>query len=177
MPPLGQTTPDNNPRRARWVDIIRQHLLPGLSLLEHHSAGALEIWTVLSLLPIEQRYQLYGEWKDTLYRRVPALSVRKAEAERDVKSILRRLSTENVKKLGKTLARVAHTNPTIIFAVMLGQVQSYDNLIVPVIDAARYLSDFGYDVLTFSLLDALCSGKSKTKEDGTSVALWLQSAS
>jgi THO complex subunit 2 len=168
-----QDTPDN-PRLSRWIDIVRQYLLPGISLLEHHSAAALQLWTVLSLFPIEKRYQLYGEWKDTLYRRIPALSVRKAEAERDVKSILRRLSTENVKKLGKTLAKVVHTNPTIIFAVVLNQVQSYDNLIIPVVDAARYLSEFGYDVMTFSLLDALSSGKSKTKEDGTSVALWLQ---
>lgn len=153
---------------------MRQFLLPSISLLEHHTAAALELWRVLSLLPIEKRFQLYGEWKDTLYRRIPALAVRKAEAERDVKSILRRLSTENVKKLGKTLAKAAHTNPTITFGVALNQVQSYDNLIVPVVEAARYLTDFGYDVLTFSLLDALATNKSKTKEDGTSVSLWLQ---
>jgi THO complex subunit 2 len=120
---------------------------------------------------------MYGEWKDSTYRRIPALSVRKAEAERDVKGILRRLSTENVKKLGKTLAKVAHTNPTIIFAIALNQVQSYDNLILPVVEVARYLTEFGYDVMTYSLLDALSSGKTKTKDDGTSVALWLQGES
>jgi THO complex subunit 2 len=162
---------------SRWVDLVRTHLLPAVALLESHSVAAIEIWTVLVHLPIEKRYELYGEWKDTTYRRIPALSVRKAEAERDVKSILRRLSTENVKKLGKTLAKTAHTNPTIIFAIVLNQVQSYDNLIVPVVDAARYLSEFGYDVMTFSLLDALSSGKAKTKEDGTSVAMWLSGES
>lgn len=123
---------------------------------------------------METRFALYGEWKDTLYRRIPALQVRKAEAERDIKSLLRRLSTENVKQLGKTIAKVAHTNPTIIFGVVLNQVQSYDNLIRPVVEAARYYTEFGYDVFAYSLLDALSSGKSKTKEDGTSVALWLQ---
>lgn len=169
-----ETSPETNPRLGRWIDFIRTGLLPAISLLEHHTPAALELWSVLSLLPIERRFALYGEWKDSLYRRIPALSVRKAEAERDVKSILRRLSTENVKQLGKTLAKVAHTNPTIIFQVCLNQVQSYDNLIVPVVDAARYLTELGYDVLTYSLLDALSSGRSKTKEDGTSVALWLQ---
>lgn len=109
-----------------------------------------------------------------MYRKIPALSVRKAESERDVKNLLRRLSTENVKSLGKVFARIAHTNPCVIFSVALNQVQSYDNLIVPVVEAARYLSDLSYDVFTFSLLDALCSGKTKTKDDGTSVALWLQ---
>ena len=174
---MTQETPETNPRLSRWFDFIRTALLPATSLLEHHTPAALELWSVLSLLPIERRFALYGEWKDSLYRRIPALAVRKAEAERDVKSILRRLSTENVKQLGKTFAKIAHTNPTIIFAVALNQVQSYDNLIVPVVDAARYLTELGYDVLTYSLLDALSSGKSKTKEDGTSVALWLQGAS
>lgn len=171
-----QDSPDS-PRVTRWIDIIRQYLLPGISLLDGHTVSALEIWNVLQLLPIEKRYGLYGEWKDTMYRRIPALSVRKAEAERDVKSILRRLSTENVKKFGKTLAKAVHTNPTIIFNVVLNQVQSYDNLIVPVVEAARYLTEFGYDVMTYSLLDALSSDKEKTKEDGTSTALWLQGES
>lgn len=109
-----------------------------------------------------------------MYRRIPALSVKKAEAERDIKSVLRRLSTDNVKTLGKSLVKIAHTNPTIVFAIVLNQVQSYDNLINPVIEAVRYLTAFGYDVLAFSLLDALSSGKTKTKDDGTSVAMWLQ---
>lgn len=159
---------------SRWIDLIRQFLLPAISLLEYHTVAAIEIWTVLSCLPIEARFTLYGEWKDSMYRRIPALTVRKAEAERDVKNVLRRLSTDNVKKLGKTLAKIAHTNPAIIFAIVLNQVQSYDNLIVPVVEAARYLCEFGYDVMTFSLLDALSSGKAKTKEDGTSTAMWLQ---
>lgn len=99
--------------------------------------------------------------------------MRKAEAEKEVKSILRRLSTDNVKQLGKSLAKVAHTNPTVIWSVVLNQVMSYDNLILPVIDAARYLTDLGYDVLAYCVLDALSGTRNKTKEDGTSVAMWL----
>lgn len=174
---LSPGAPESHPRYTRWINILRQYLLPSLSLLEHHAPAAMELWSILRLLPAERRYQLYGEWKDALYRRVPALGVRKAEAERDIKSVLRRLSTDNAKVLGKTLAKIAHTNPTIVFAVTLHQVQSYDNLIVPVVDAVRYLTDFGYDVLSYSVLDALSASKSKTKEDGTSVALWLQGES
>ncbi|GAA5828714.1 hypothetical protein JCM11251_005848 [Rhodosporidiobolus azoricus] len=164
----------NHPRRSRWLDLFRVHLVPGISLLEHHTPAALELWRVLSLFPIETRFQIYGEWKNAHYRRIPALGVRKAEAEKDIKSLLRRLSTENVKKLGKTFARIAHTNPTVIFAVALNQVQSYDNLIIPVVEAARYLTDLGYDVLAYSILEALSSERPKTKEDGTSIAMWLQ---
>lgn len=161
------------PREKRWLDILRIHLLPSLSLLQKHSVSSLEIWEVLKLFPIEKRFELYGEWKDVWYRKIPILGVRKAEAEKDVKSILRRLSTENVKKLGKNLAKVAHTNPCVIWTVALNQVMSYDNLILPVIDAARYLTDLGYDVLAYCVLDTLSGTRNKTKEDGTSVAMWL----
>ena len=164
-----------NARSTRWLTLFRSYLLPALSLLSDNSAAALELWQVLKLLSIEQRFALYGEWKDTLYRRIPALSVRKAEAERDIKMLLRRLSTDNVKKLGKSFAKIAHTNPTVVFQIALHQVQSYDNLVGPVVDAARYLTEFGFDVLAYSLLDALSGSKSKVKEDGTSVALWLSS--
>ncbi|KDE09261.1 hypothetical protein MVLG_00581 [Microbotryum lychnidis-dioicae p1A1 Lamole] len=172
---LTALAPAENPRFARWLVLIRQVLLPGAALLKDNSPVGLLVWDVLRLLTIEQRYQLYGEWKDAAYRRIPVLSVRKAETEREVKMILRRLSTENVKRLGKNLAKAAHNNPIITFAVVLNQVQSYDNLILPVVEAARYLSDLSYDVLTYTVLDALSSNKSKTKEDGTSTALWLQS--
>ncbi|KAL8281053.1 hypothetical protein RQP46_006411 [Phenoliferia psychrophenolica] len=162
-------------RAPRWQDIIRTHLLPAVSLLDSHAVAALEIWNVLELLTIEKRFTFYGEWKDQLYRKIPALSVRKAEAEREVKGILRRLSTENVKKLGKTLGKAAHTNPVVIFSVALNQVSSYDNLIAPVVEASRYLTPFGFDVLVFSILDALSADRPKTKEDGTSTSLWLVS--
>ncbi|SCV72147.1 BQ2448_4841 [Microbotryum intermedium] len=172
---FSKVAPAENPRFARWLVLIRQVLLPGAALLKDNSPVGLLIWDVLRLLTIEQRYQLYGEWKDAMYRRIPVLGVRKAETEREVKMILRRLSTENVKRLGKNLAKAAHNNPIITFAVVLNQVQSYDNLILPVVESARYLSDLSYDVLTYTVLDALSSSKSKTKEDGTSIALWLQS--
>ncbi|GAA5854301.1 hypothetical protein JCM8547_001771 [Rhodosporidiobolus lusitaniae] len=164
----------SHPRFTRWLDILRLYLIPGLSLLSNHASAALTLWDVLSLFPLETRFALYGEWKNSHYRRIPALEVRKAEAERDVKSLLRRLSTENVKKLGKTFARVAHTNPMVIFAVALNQVMSYDNLIAPVVEAARYLTPLGYDCLAWSILEALSGDRPKTKEDGTSVAMWLQ---
>lgn len=147
-----------------------------MTLLDSFTAAPLELWRVLSLYPIETRFEIYGEWKDVHYRRNPVLGVRKAEAERDVKSLLRRLSTDNVKKLGKSFARIAHTNPAVIFAVALNQVQSYDNLIIPVVEACRYLTELGYDVMAYAILDALSANKPKTKEDGTSIAMWLQGA-
>lgn len=65
----------------------------------------------------------------------------------------------------------------MIWTVALNQVMSYDNLILPVIDAARYLTELGYDVLAYCVLDALSGTRNKTKEDGTSVAMWLSGKS
>lgn len=168
-----QNNSPEHPRRARWLDLVRLHLLPGIALLEHHPAAAAEMWRVLALFPIETRFALYGEVKDALTRRNPELGVRKAEAERDAKGLLRRLSTDNSKKLGKLLARTAYTNPAAVFAVVINQIQSYDNLIVPVVEASRYFSTLSYDVLAYSILDALSSERPKTKDDGTSIAMWL----
>ncbi|GAA6028291.1 hypothetical protein JCM8097_006959 [Rhodosporidiobolus ruineniae] len=167
-------SPDDHPRRQRWLDLLRVHLLPAVSLLSSSTAAALELWRVLSLFPIETRFELYGEWKAFAYRRIPSLGVRKAEAERDTKGVLRRLSIDNVKKLGKVLSRVAHTNPTVVFAVALNQAMNYENLVNPIVESVRYLTELGYDVLAYSILDALSSDRPKMKEDGTSIAMWLQ---
>ena len=45
-----------------------------------------------------------------------------------------------------------------------------------VVDAAKYLTTFGYDVLTYILLTSLSNDfKRRLKDDGTSIALWLSS--
>ncbi|KAI5479958.1 Tho2 protein [Pseudohyphozyma bogoriensis] len=93
------------------------------------------------------------------------MKVYKAEAERLVKGCLRRLSTDNAKKLGESFTKVVRTNPTIVFAIVLNQVQSYDDLFPPVFETGRYLTNFGFKVLAYSLLDALTASETKTKDE------------
>lgn len=152
------------------------HLIPALAISDPNPSTTHELWEILRNFPYTARFAIYGEWKDRLYKRMPELRVKRVETEKEAKGMLKRLSADNVKQFGRSLAKIAHTNPCPLFEIALNQVQSYDNLIAPVVDSFRYLTPFGYDVLAYSLLDALSNPeKERTKSDGTSISLWLQS--
>lgn len=166
----------DEPLRKQWEGIVRLNLIPAIALSEPSPASTMDLWDILRNYPYITRFSFYGEWKDRSYKRFPELRVKKAEAERDAKGLLKRLSVDNVKQFGRSLAKIAHTNPAVLFEIALNQVQSYDNLIGPVVESARYLTPLGYDVLAYSLLDALSNPeKERTKTDGTNISLWLQS--
>lgn len=66
----------------------------------------------------------------------------------------------------------------LILPQILSQLQLYDNLIDPVVDSFKYLTSLSFDVLGFSIIEALNNPeKDRTKHDGTSISLWLQSLS
>ena len=170
-----RTAPTESHDRAAWLEVVRNTLLPALTMTAGNSGLVSEVWVVLRQLPYTERYNLYGEWKYSLYRR-PELRARQAETEKEAKGILKRISSDNVKMSGRSLAKSSHTNPTIFFTVALNQIQSYSNLIAPIVESAKYLTHLEYDVFGFNLIDALSNPeKERTKQDGTNVSMWLQS--
>lgn len=159
-----------------WMNMVRQYLLPALSQLHANPGIAYELWRLLELYPYQTRYGLYGEWKESLYKMYPEMKVKKVDTEKESKGILRRISKDNVKQFGRMLAKLSHSNPTILFTIALDQIQAYDNLVGPVVDATRYLTAFGYDVLPYIVLESLSNPmKNRTKQDGTNASLWLAS--
>lgn len=159
----------------RWHSVLRAQLLPAVSLTSANAAVLHDMWLILKQLPYTARFALYGEWEHRAYTR-PELRFRRAETEREARGILRRVSTDNLRASGRSLAKAAHANPTVFFRVVLNQVQSYDNLIEPVVDSAKYLTALEHDVFTFCLLEALSNpDKERTKSDGTNASLWLKS--
>lgn len=170
-----RTVEDSSSEKIAWLELIRNVLLPALSMTSGNSGLVSEVWVILRQLPYTERFSIYGEWKYSLYKR-PELRVRQAEVEKEAKGILKRISSDNVKLSGRALAKASHANPTIFFTVALNQVQSYSNLIAPIVECAKYLTHFEYDVFGFNLIDALSNPeKDRTKQDGTSVSQWLQS--
>ncbi|MCO5583306.1 hypothetical protein L7F22_037216 [Adiantum nelumboides] len=166
---------DSSREKTAWLELIRNVLLPALSMTSGNSGLVSEVWEMLRQLPYTERFSVYGEWKYSLYKR-PELRVRQAEVEKEAKGILKRISSDNAKLSGRALAKASHANPTIFFTVALNQVQSYSNLIAPIVDCAKLLTPFEYDVFGFNLIDALSNPeKDRTKQDGTSVSQWLQS--
>ncbi|XP_057851341.2 THO complex subunit 2 isoform X2 [Cryptomeria japonica] len=150
-------------------------LLPSLQLIPANPAVGQEIWEVMSLLPYEARYRLYGEWeKDD--ERVPLVLVARLTAKLDTRRILKRLAKDNLKQLGRMVAKIAHANPMTVLRTIVHQIEAYKDMIAPVVDAFKYLTQLEYDVLEYVVIERLAQGgREKLKEDGLNLSDWLQS--
>ncbi|KAJ2888804.1 THO2 plays a role in transcriptional elongation, partial [Coemansia asiatica] len=94
---------------------------------------------------------------------------------RQVRSVMRRLSGDTVKLMGRQLCSLCHPTPTVSLKIILDQVCSYDNLVDSVVEAFRYLTPLDADVMFFVILKILSDPASaRTKDDGVNAAHWLQ---
>ncbi|KAF9978216.1 THO complex subunit 2, partial [Mortierella antarctica] len=158
-----------------WVEMAGSLFLPSMSLTYSNPGLVNEVWQVLKGLRYEDRYSLYGFWKGTAPNRYPELQVVTAATEKEAKSVMRRINKEDVKQYGRMFAKYAHSNPQIVFAAAMKQLEGgYDNMVQPLVDACKYLTDMGQDVLTYALLESLSkTTRSKVQDDGTSPAKWM----
>jgi THO complex subunit 2 len=172
---VGEPDPDH-PVRKFWFKILRLYLLPALTLIRGNAVCAVEVWNIIRQYETTARWSLYGEWKSTLYKSHPELRIREVQADRESKGILRRLSHNTIDTLAGTVAKLAHSNPCIFFMNAVNQIMAYDNLANVVIQALRYVTNMGFDVLVFIVLDALANPmKARVKDDGVNTSDWLQS--
>ena len=89
---------------------------------------------------------------------------------------MKRLTKDTVKQSGRQLGKISHSNPGALFDTILVQIQRYDNLIGPVVDTLKYLTNMSYDVLLYCVVEALSNPeKEQMKTDGTTISDWLQS--
>ena len=92
---------------------------------------------------------------------------------------MKRLSKDNYKEKGKQLAKITHPNPLVVFSVILGQIESYDNMITLIVDSFKHLSPLALDVLSHQLLNAVGggstppTGRAKLKDDGLNASGWM----
>ncbi|TFY55341.1 hypothetical protein EVG20_g9356 [Dentipellis fragilis] len=173
--PFGQLEPDH-PVRQFWFKILRIYLLPALPLIRGNAVCTVEIWNIIRQFETTVRWRLYGEWKSKTYQSHPELRVRAVQADRESKGILRRLSHNTIDTLSGTVAKLAHSNPCIFFRNAVNQIMAYDNLAGVVIQALRYVTNMGFDVLVYVILEALSNpNKERVKSDGVNTSDWLQS--
>ncbi|XP_077559324.1 THO complex subunit 2-like protein isoform X3 [Haemaphysalis longicornis] len=162
--------------RFDLLTLLATTLLPSLSLLDCNCCVADELWSLVKLYPYQERYYLYHYWKNAAYKSHPLLIKVKADSLKKIKYIMKRLSKENVKPSGRQIGKLSHSNPCFLFDYILSQIQTWDNLIGPVVDSLKYLTMLSYDVLAYCVVEALSSSeKDRMKHDGTSISLWLQS--
>ncbi|CAF5051875.1 unnamed protein product, partial [Rotaria sp. Silwood1] len=73
-----------------------------------------------------------------------------------------RITKDNVKTYSRQIAKMTHNNPIIILAVIIDQIQRFDNFISVINDALKYLSPLAYDIVCYTILHALTSPISST---------------
>merc|ERR1712142_990850 len=160
------------------LTLMDEVFLPSLSLLSSNCCLAEEIWSVLRHFPYEQRYRLYDQWKGDNTTAHPVLLRSKATVMKEIKRLMQRVSKENVKPTGRQLGKLSHSSPGLLFTYILSQIQVYDNLIGPVVDSLKYLTNLSFDVLGFCIIEALNDpSRVRTKTDGTSISMWLTALS
>ncbi|XP_060532268.1 THO complex subunit 2 isoform X2 [Cylas formicarius] len=160
------------------ISILDHTILPSLSYLDCNCCLAEEIWTLVQLYPYQIRYCLYGRWKNETYSVYPELMKKRGDSEKQIKNIMKRVSKENIKPVGRLIGKLTHCSPGFLFDYVLLQIQVYNNLIAPVVDSLKYLTNLSYDVLGFCLVETLANAdKKRVKHDSTSISTWLQSLS
>jgi THO complex subunit 2 len=173
--PIAEPDP-SHPVRQFWFKVLRMYLLPALPLIRGNAVCTVEVWNIIRQFETTWRWRLYGEWKTNIYKSHPELRVREVQADRESKGILRRLSHNTIDSLSGPVAKLAHSNPCIFFSNAVNQIMAYDNLASVVIQALRYVTNMGFEVLVFIILDALANPrKQRVKDDGVNTSDWLQS--
>ena len=164
--------------QKKWVfAMLERCLIPAMSVAKENIGMGAVLWELLRHVEYNKRYKMYAEWKVNLYSKRQSLVIARAETQDRTRTVMRRLAKENAKVQGMRLAKVAHSNPLIVFNTILDQVEIYDNLIGPVVEALKHLSPLSFDILAFCVVDKLSASRRKLKSDGTNVSSWLHSLS
>nr|CCA15741.1 conserved hypothetical protein [Albugo laibachii Nc14] len=155
-------------------NLMIESIFPSLSLETCDPSIAFQIWDVIKMLPFHARYKMYQQW-DTTYSSTPEMQLVRAKCVQETRRTMRRLTADQAKQSSRSVTHIAHSNPIIVFRTILRQVQSYDNLIQPAIEAFKFVTPLGMDVISFVLVSELSKSRQSMKADGTNVSLWLAS--
>lgn len=156
-------------------------LVSSLSLFTPNPAISADLWSLLSILPYTTRYSLYKDWRGGGLERAgvsskPLFQVQsEMEAGKAARYSLKRLAKDNVRDMGRQVSKVTHSNPLVVFSTILSQVESYDNLIEMMVEAVRFVTPLGLDVLGFcilSRLDGTSESGSRSRMKGRKSAPW-----
>ncbi|CAI2348032.1 unnamed protein product [Caenorhabditis sp. 36 PRJEB53466] len=157
-----------------FVDVVSECLLPSLTLSDTNVALSEELWQLLQLFPYSWRYWMYSKWNQETARH-PEMNVMRGKIHGRTKYVLKRLSKETVKMMGRQLGKLCHIHPSTVLSYLLSQVQTFDNFIGPVVDSLRYLTSLEFDVLTYCIISQLADpSKQALKSTDATISPWLQ---
>jgi THO complex subunit 2 len=110
MPPP-TTTEGRNALYYDVISLLDSCILPSLSYMTSNCPVAEEIWSVIRLYPYHIRYSLYSRWKNESYMSHPKLIRMRGDAEQNIKALMKRVSKENVKPVGRRIGKLTHSSP------------------------------------------------------------------
>ena len=155
---------------SQSYEFFKTFLIPSLSLFPTNPAVATELWYVLKRCPYGTRYRLYEAWRGIGLEKAGLSSspsggkplpnvLAEMEAGKAARYVLKRLSKDNVRDMGRQLVKVTHANPLVVYTTILNQIESYDNLVNVMVESQRFANPLGMDVLGYCILGRL-SGSS-----------------
>ncbi|PVU85874.1 hypothetical protein BB560_006876 [Smittium megazygosporum] len=161
-----------------WLYILKEYILPAVSFSDRNPAIIEELWQTIRHLPNDDRYSIYSHWQLKSYTKCIELKYVKVSSESELRGVLRRISRDNIKVMGRQLCKVTHMNPMITLPMIIDRICFDDNLIDPIVESFRYLSDMGIDIVMYSTIDYIFNGKkSLVKENVLDISHWLSSIS
>uniref|UniRef100_A0A6T5ZBG9 THO complex subunit 2 n=1 Tax=Ostreococcus mediterraneus TaxID=1486918 RepID=A0A6T5ZBG9_9CHLO len=149
-------------------------VLPGMSLIRPNPQLSSHVLNLIKMFSFSARTKIYKHATSS-FTQTRYLGTLADRATRATQRILRRLSKENSKHLGRKLGKLMNRYPCTVVRVVLEQVQSYPNMIQVVVESLKYSSTLSLDVLVNYLIVCMSSSKSKIKSDGQHVELWFSS--
>jgi hypothetical protein len=169
------------------LKLLQSFLVPSLSLFSCNPSLSSELWCAVARLSYVERYNLYASWQGGALekgaiasKKVRWLVARELVAGKEVRYALKRLSKDTIRDSSRSIAKVCHYQPLVVFSSILNQIESYDNLVHVIVDALRYVTALSLDVLAYCILSRLSGdsgqvNRSRLKEDGLNLSQWLQS--
>lgn len=124
--------------------------------------------------PFATRYSFYASWVQapSIHSELQFLTIL---LKKQVKSLLKRISVDNVKDFSRSLTRLAYNNPLVVVDLLLDQLEMFDNFCELCAEVMTYFTSLNLDVVCFILLKHLSVvGRPKVKEDGFNPSQWLQ---
>eukprot|EP01079_Euglenida_sp_SAG-EU17-18_P002900 gene2900-571_t len=166
---------------TEWALTLLKHtLLPAMALCPPNPPMTYEMWEVLKYISLEQRYSVYGWFKEVGYQSSWRLRIAETLARGETRRLLKKVSNskDDVKVYAKGLAKIFHSNPIPVFEQVLVFCENYKGLALTVLDHIVYMNHWSLDLLSWQLLARLAKPRNLLKEDGVAVgyvADWLQS--
>ncbi|KAF2463724.1 uncharacterized protein BDR25DRAFT_106691 [Lindgomyces ingoldianus] len=171
---------DNSTKNlGRWTLLCSTLLGPALTFSGTNPGAVNEVWELFKYFDTKTRFIIYKNWftSRSVWKEGSSTQVKFLEVDAETKILMNRISKENVKTMGKVLAKVAHACPGIVFDKAAERFENYGNFVDVLVECCRFLTYLGYDCLTWSLTNSLSKGgRQAVQADGMLTSPWLKNA-